>query len=291
MKIAVFGGSGFLGSHVADQLSEAGHEVCIFDCVDSPWLSNGQEMILGDLLDEKKIMDVAEGCDVIYNFAGISDLNEAIDKPIETVKINVVGNVLLLEACKRAKVKRYIFASSVYVYSRHGGFYRCSKQSAEHFVEEFQQRYGLNYTILRYGSLYGPRSDHRNGLWRIVNHALETGKVCYAGSPESMREYIHVEDAARASVTALNEDFCNQHVVLTGHEPIRVYDLLKMIEEILGKSNSVEFIEAKNEGHYDRTPYAYQPKVGRKFVPQMHVDLGQGLLQLIYDIKQQSSIS
>ena len=146
-----------------------------------------------------------------------------------------------------------------------------------------------NFTILRYGSLYGPRSDHRNGLWRIVKHALESETISYVGSPEAMREYIHVEDAARASVTALNEDFCNQHVVLTGQEPMRVYDLLKMIGEILGRPNSVKFVKEKNEAHYVRTPYAYQPEPGRKYVPQMHVDLGQGLLQLIEEVQKSSS--
>ena len=71
LTITVFGGSGFLGSHVSDQLSEAGHKVCVFDCVESPWLRRDQKMILGDLLDEKKIMDAVEGCDAIYNFADL----------------------------------------------------------------------------------------------------------------------------------------------------------------------------------------------------------------------------
>ena len=171
------------------------------------------------------------------------------------------------------------------VYSREGGFYRCSKQAAEHYVEEYQRTYGLDYNILLYGSLYGPRSDESNGLWRIVKHALDSDKVWYEGSPEAMREYIHVEDAARASVTALGNDFRNQHVILTGQEQMRVYDLLKMLAEILGKPNSVEFVEADYEGHYVRTPYAYQPKLGRKYVSPMHVELGQGLLQLIDEVQ------
>ena len=100
-----------------------------------------------------------------------------------------------------------------------------------------------------------------------------------------MREYIHIEDAARASVAALGEEFCNQHVVLTGQEPMRVIDLLKMLGEILGIKDAVEFIETEYAGHYIRTPYAYQPKLGRKYVPPMHVDLGQGILQLINEIK------
>ncbi len=87
---------------------------------------------------------------------------------------------------------------------------------------------------MRYGSLYGPRSDEHNGLWRIVTKALETGKICYNGSPKVMSEYIHVVDAARASVTALGEEFRNEHVVLKGQEPMRVMDLLKMLADILG---------------------------------------------------------
>jgi UDP-glucose 4-epimerase len=201
------------------------------------------------------------------------------------VRVNVLGNVQILESCRKNKIPRYIYASTVYVNSREGGFYRCSKQAAEQYVLQYHQTYGLEYTILRYGSLYGPRSDDHNGLWRIVKRAVETGIISYQGSSEAMREYIHVEDAARASVKALGEDFKNESVILTGQEPMRVIDLLKMLGEILGHTQQVEFIDSEQVGHYIRTPYAYQPKLGRKYVPQLHVDLGQGLLQLIQEAK------
>ena len=288
-KATVIGGSGFLGSHVADQLCEKGFEVLIFDKIESPWLRTGQKMIVGDLLDESALKKATENCDVVYNFAAIADIDEALNKSVETVRVNILGNAFALEACRIAGVRRYIFASTVYVYSREGGFYRCSKQAAEHYVEEYQRSYGLDYTILRYGSLYGPRSDNRNGLWRIVKHALDSGKICYEGSPEAVREYIHVEDAARASVAAQDDDFRNQHVVLTGQNSMRVSDLLKMLAEILGRPNSVEFVEANYEGHYVYTPYAYQPKLGRKYMPPMHVELGQGLLQLIDEVQKSSA--
>jgi UDP-glucose 4-epimerase len=281
MRVCVIGGSGFLGSHVADQLSAAGNEVRIYDRTPSPWLQAGQIMCVGDLLEAEALVDAVKGCDVVYNFAALADLNDALDKPVETVKINVLGNVQVLEACRHLGVKRFVYASTVYVYSREGGFYRCSKQAAEHYVEEYQQVYGLDYTILRYGSLYGPRADQSNGLYRIVKQALETGTLRYEGSPDTLRQYIHVEDAAKASLAALGEDFRNQSVVLTGQEPMRVLDLLEMLAEILGLKNAVEFVEGNQPGHYVRTPYAYQPKLGRKYVPPMHVDLGQGLLQLI----------
>jgi UDP-glucose 4-epimerase len=289
-KVCVIGGAGFLGSHVCDQLSEAGYQVVLYDRISSPWKRPDQVMIEADILDEVALSKAIAGCEAVYNFAAIADLNEALDKPLDTVKVNILGNSMVLEACRRHGVKRFVYASTVYVHSREGGFYRCSKHAAEQFVEEYQRRYGLDFTVLRYGSLYGPRSDQHNGLWRIVKKALETGKVSYEGSPEAMREYIHVEDAARASVVALSEEFRNQHVVLTGQEPMRVMDLLKMLAEILGIPQSVEFVESEYSGHYIRTPYAYQTRLGRKYVPPLHVDLGQGLLELIGEVKKEKSI-
>ena len=286
MNILVIGGSGFLGSHVCDQLSEAGHEVKVLDFVSSKWLKKNQTMIVGDLLNKKLLNEAVKGCNVVYNYAGISDLDEAMDKPYDTAEVNVLGNVNVLNACTLNGVQRYIYASTVYVYSRDGGFYRCSKQSAEHYVEEFQRSFNLDYTILRYGSIYGPRSDNRNGLWRIINYALQYNKVRYEGSPEARREYIHVQDAARASVAALSEEFRNQHVVLTGQESMCVMDILKMVSEILNlPKDAVEVVPSKLVGHYVRTAYAYQPKLGHKYTPPFHVDLGQGLLQLIDEIK------
>ena len=290
MNILVLGGSGFLGSHVADQLTFEKHNVRIFDRVTSPWLHPDQEMIVGDLLDQKALKEAIEGCKAVYNFAAISDIDEAFDEPMETARINVMGNVQILEACRKARINRYVYASTVYVYSREGGFYRCSKQAAEQYVEEYQSRYGLDYTILRYGSLYGTRTDNRNGVWRIIERALDTGKVSYEGNSESMREYIHVEDAARASVHILGKEYSNQHVVLTGFQQMRVLDLLKMLAEILNlPENSVNFIPTEKLTHYVRSPYAYQPKLGRKYTPPLHIDLGQGLLQMIEEIKSSKS--
>jgi UDP-glucose 4-epimerase len=284
-NVLVIGGSGFLGSHVADALTDAGYIVKILDRYVSKWLRNNQEMVIGDILDQDLLLRHTKNCVAVYNFAAVADLNEAILKPVETTKINVLGNVMILEACRVNKVKRYVYASTVYVHSREGGFYRCSKKASEEYVEEYQKSYGLDYTILRYGSLYGPRSDEHNGLWRVVKDVLENGVVKYEGNIESVREYIHVEDAAVASVIALGDEFKNEHVVLTGHEPLRVIDMLKMLSEIMGIKQEVQFENLPYQGHYIRTPYAYQTKLGKKFKPPMHIDLGQGLIQLIEDVR------
>jgi UDP-glucose 4-epimerase len=284
-RVCVVGGSGFLGSHVADQLSDAGNVVRIYDRGASRWLRPDQEMIVGDVLDVEKLTRAIAGSDIVYNFAAIADLNDARNKPVETVQVNVLGTVNILEACRVNAVHRLVYASTVYVYSREGGFYRCSKQAAERYVEEYQRVFDLDFTILRYGSLYGPRAGATNGLYRIVRDALACGSISYEGNPESIREYIHVEDAARASVVVLGEEFRNESVVLTGHQPMRVLDLLKMLAEIIGLPDAVDFRNESYAGHYVRTPYAYQPKLGRKYAPPLHVDLGQGLLQLIEEVR------
>jgi UDP-glucose 4-epimerase len=248
-------------------------------------LRSDQELILGDVQDSERVDQTIVGAEVVYNFAALADLNQALDQPIKTANINIIGNLNVMEACHAHGVKRFIYASTVYVHSREGGFYRCSKQASEAYVEEYQKIYGLDYTILRYGSLYGPRADKTNGLYRVVHSALKNGIVSYEGDVDAMREYIHVEDAARASIDALNDEFTNESVVLTGQEPMRVIDMLKMLAEILGHpTSSVKFIKDKYAGHYVRTPYSYQPKLGRKYIPPMHVDLGQGLLHVINDI-------
>jgi UDP-glucose 4-epimerase len=281
-KALVIGGSGFIGSHVADSLSRAGYDVFIYDLVESPWMSKDQTMIVGDITNSRLLSEAINGSKVVYNFAALADLELAQNKPLETIEINILGNARILELCRLANINRYIFASTVYVNSREGGFYRRSKQAAESYVEEYGDTYGLNYTILRYGSLYGPRSDKTNGLHRIIEKALKTGALSYEGHIDAMREYVHAYDAANASVTALGPEFLNQSLVITGQEPIKVIDLLNMLAEILGlKQDSIEFIASQKNGHYVRTPYAYNSKISKKFIPPLHVDLGQGLLHLI----------
>ena len=281
MNITVFGGAGFLGSHICDKLSEAGHSVTIVDLNPSPWLRPDQKMVVGNLLDEESVNRAVEGADVVFNYAGIADIGEANRRPVDTARVNVLGNVILLEACRLAGVKRYIFASSLYVYGKSGGFYRCSKQACELYIENYQAMHGLPYTILRYGSLYGPRADRRNAIHRFVSEALEKGAITYYGAPTALREYVHVEDAAVSTLAVLGEEFQNENIIISGNQPMRVGDLFKMIGEMLRKDLDIQYQEDPNSGHYQITPYAFMPRIGKKLTPPLTVDLGQGILRVM----------
>ena len=184
-----------------------------------------------------------------------------------------------MDACKEEAVKRIVFASSVYVYSQSGAFYRASKQACENYIEMYHEVYGLEYTILRYGTLYGPRSDSRNAINNYVREALEKGIIHYDGNSEAKREYIHVGDAARASVEILKKEYSNQNIVLTGTQIFSVRDLLGMIQEIVPNEVEIEYAgEVKKTAHYVLTPYKYIPKLGKKLIPPLQVDWVRGYL-------------
>lgn len=285
MKVIVFGGSGFLGSHVTDMLIKEKHQVTIFDKNKSKWLGKEQKIIIGDILNKKKVEQAVKKNHIIYIYAGIADLDECYSKPLETANANIIGLINILNACVKHKVKRIIYASTVYVNSNEGGFYKCSKKAAEDFIKEYNKIYNLEYTILRYGSLYGPRADKNNGMLNILKNAMKTKQVSYQGHPDARREYIHVEDAAKASILPLQGNFKNQSIVLTGHELLKMSDLLNMVKEILNLKKPVKFKKSKYKGHYVRTPYQYNPDIGKKYVPSLHVDIGQGILDLINIIK------
>ena len=284
-NVLVFGGSGFLGSHVSNKLTLNGYNVTIFDKVKSNYLDNKQKMVIGEINLSKKLNDLISKHDYVYNFAGLSDIDEAKDKPIETINQNILSNCIILDSCRKNKIKRYIFASSIYVYSDKGGFYTASKQACENYIENYQKYYGLDYTILRYGSLYGPRSDLRNGIYKFVFEALTKRKMLFKGDQNAIREFIHVEDAADATVNILNKKFNNEHIILTGQQIYKILDLLNMIKEIIqDKKINIRCDNSLQNVHYTMTPYTFNPKYGKKISPEKQIDFGQGLLQIIEEV-------
>lgn len=288
LRVVVFGGAGFLGSFVADALSEAGHDVVVFDREASPYLRPDQTGVVGDILDEAAVGAVVEGCDVIYNYAGVADIEEASERPLETVRANVLGCTVTLEAARKAGVTRYVFASTLYVYSVAGSFYRCTKQAAELIIENYQRAYGLPYTILRYGSLYGPRVKPTNWIWSLLRDALLKGHIQREGDGSEVREFVHVWDAAASSVDILSPEFANTHVTISGQQSIRIRDLLLLVQGMLESPVEIHYLGdpagvAKGL-HYRVSPYSYNPRIARKVMRSSYVDLGQGLLELMGEV-------
>ena len=284
-RVLVIGSSGFIGSHVADTLEKQGFSVVLFDAVPSKYKSKTQEEFIGDILKPGDIEKAMEGCDVVYHFAAQADIGVSSEIPTQTITTNIIGTQNVLEAARKYKVSRFMFASTIYVYSELGSFYRVSKQACEKILEEYEREFNLNYTILRFGSLYGPRANEFNGIRDFLIQALENKKIVRRGDGNEIREYIHVKDAAQLSVDALDEKYKNKHLIITGNQQIKIKDLLSMIKEIFQGEIEIEFGCEEELYHYEITPYNYKPQIAKTLTSDVYHDLGQGLMDQIYDLE------
>lgn len=284
-KCLVTGGSGFLGSHLSDQLTKLGHKVTIFDKKKSYWKKKNQKMIQGDLLNTNHVNKAVKKNDIIFHFAGLSDLNEALNEPKKSIMLNIIGTVNLLDAAKKFKIKRFIHASSIYVNSEQGGFYRSSKRAAEDYIEEYKKRFDLDFTIIRFGSLYGERSDESNGVKKVVKKSIKTNKITYYGSRNSVREYIHVVDAAKVCIQAMRKEHRNKHIIATGPKKIKVKSFLLILKKIFGNRKKIVFINKKKHGHYIKNPYTYKFRKGKKIHLKSQINFEEGLKNLIKEVK------
>ena len=263
MKILVTGGSGFLGSHVADELTNYGHKVIIYDLIKSKWIKKNQKFIKGNISDTKKLSRLISETDIVYNFAALGDLDKARFMPIETVNYNILSLVYMLKLSKKFKIKRFVQASSVYADSEEGGFYGRSKRAAEDYMIEFDKTFTLPYTILRFGSLYGPRADDNNGIKKLIKSAKTKKKIIYRGNKMAVRRYIHVKDAAKLSVQILSSRYKNKILTITGKKSIKVYNLMKFLSKKLKlKIKNNLFLNEKNTAHYKNKPTPLERKKG-----------------------------
>ena len=281
-KILIIGGSGFLGSHVSDVLSSHGHKVYIFDKEKSKYIKSSQKMIIGDILDKELIDKAISKVDYVYHFAAIADIDEAKNDPIKAAEYNILATLNILESCVKHKIKRIIFSSSVYVYSSHGSFYKTTKQACELFISDYYKQFNLNFTILRYGSLYGRRANKFNFISQTIKEALIHGTINRKGDGSEIRDYINVTDAANLSAKILDKEYENQHIMITGNQTRKVKDLLDMINEIFDNKIKINYNKKQYSGHYQLTPYTFKPVVALKLTPKNYYDLGQGILDCIH---------
>lgn len=289
LNVVVFGGAGFLGSYVVNELEKRGHKVIVADIQQSSFIKNSK-FIECDIRKIGAINNVIPSdIDVVYNFAGFANLEKAVDNPLETVNLNIVGNLNILENAKIKGCKHFVFASSAYAMSDKGSFYGISKLSSEKLVEEYKKKYNLNYTIIRYGSVYSERDFENNYIYNLIKTALETNEIIHNSDGQELREYIHAADAAVLSVDIIeNKNFQNQHIILTGFEKMKRIELFDMINEIMGNSLKIKLDNSEHNNHYKLTPYSIQANMSKKLISNPFIDIGQGILECIKSINNEN---
>lgn len=283
-KALVFGGSGFLGFYLSHELLNRGYQVMVADLKRDEELHPIIKFEQCDITSPEEVSSVFEKnkFDVVYNLAGFANLDNAIKFPKRTMELNIIGNLHILDECVKAKVEKFVYASSAYAMSNKGSFYGISKLASEKIVEEYQQKYGLDFIVLRYGSVYSERSYGNNYIYNLVKKAVKTNKIEHKGDGKEIREYIHAADAAKLSVDVIeSDDFLNLHVILTGTERMQRLELFNMINEIMNDKVTIACNASGYGNHYKFTPYSFEPSVSKKLVANPHIDMGQGLLECI----------
>ena len=235
MRLLVFGGAGYIGSVVAAQLLEAGHEVTVADNLlrgHRDAVPDGAELVEVDLLDAPRVHEVvARGFDGVLHFAALSLVAESVQSPARYFMANTTGTLHLLDAIRAAGVRRLVFSSTAAVYgepesvpitedaaTRPTNPYGASKLAVDHAIKFECDATGLGGVSLRYFNVagasgrYGERHDPETHLIPLVLSAAagQRDSVSVYGSdyptPDgtAVRDYIHVEDLARAHLLALD---------------------------------------------------------------------------------------
>ena len=226
MRILVTGGAGFIGSHVVDSFIKAGHHVAVVDN-----LSTGRRANLNPRATFYEVdIRVPELCqviererpDVISHHAAQMDVRRSMAEPLFDADNNILGSLNLLECARKLGVRKVIYISSGGAVYGEPQYLPCdeqhpirplcpygvSKYTVEQYLYLYRENYGLDYTILRYANVYGPRQDPNGeaGVVAIFAGHMLTGKsVLINGNGEQERDFIYVADCARANLLALEK--------------------------------------------------------------------------------------
>jgi UDP-glucose 4-epimerase len=294
MKALITGGTGFLGHYIVHELHKQGIKTIVYDTVPPNDVIikdlniSADEYINADVLNFESLKSAMQDCSLVFHTAGIADINITREIPIKTMEINVIGTVNCLVCARKTRVKRFVFASSVYASGNRGNFYRVSKRAAEDLCKTFSDEFSLDYTICRYGSLYGREANHWNFMHGVIKALLTTGEYVYTSSPEAVREYIHVYDAARETVRiAQDQEYINKSVLFTGHQRMKMQELFDTIKEILGENVKIHFNPDKNQTHYVRTPYSFERDVPLRINLSHYIDINEGILDCLNEVKKE----
>jgi len=224
MKILVTGGAGFIGSHVVDLYVDHGHEVVVVDDLSTGRISNLNPAAKFYQLDirspQLEEVFIKERPEIVNHHAAQMDVRRSVAEPIFDADVNILGSLNLIECARRHRVRRVVYSST-------GGAvygtptylpcdeahpinpicqYGASKHTVEHYLFMYQQNYGLEYTILRYPNVYGPRQDPYGeaGVVAIFTGQMLAGEeVVINGDGEQQRDFVYVADCAQANLLAL----------------------------------------------------------------------------------------
>lgn len=252
MKILVTGGSGFIGSRVVDQLVRAGHEVRVLD-LKNPDRAD-VEFMEGTITSRDDVADAVHGIEAVYHLAAFSNVDMVKANPLTTVDYNIMGTARVLDECRLQNTGRFILASSVYVNDEKGHLYTTCKMASEMLCRNYNTLYELPYTILRYGTAYGPGSRDADVISVFVQRALEGNRLIIRGSGTQKRHFIYVDDLAEGSLAALTPRAVNRTYTLVGPDAVTIRKLTEVVRNTVSGNVQIEFQPSREDDHLGKLP-------------------------------------
>ncbi|MDH4223827.1 MAG: NAD-dependent epimerase/dehydratase family protein, partial [candidate division Zixibacteria bacterium] len=248
-KILVTGGAGFIGSNLADRLLSLGHKVLVVDNLCTGFRGNVNPKARFFKMDirSKKIEEIfrSEKIEILCHHAAQVDMQRSAKDPIYDVKVNIEGTLNLLNNCVKYKSRKVIFASTAGVYGEQQYFpanedhqknplfpYGIAKLAIEKYLHFYKENHGLNYIILRYANVFGPRQNSwgEGGVVAIFARKLLTGESAVInGDGKQTRDFVYVGDVVKSNVLAFDYPKTDVFNIGTGIETDvnKLFKLLK----------------------------------------------------------------
>lgn len=255
MRILVTGGAGFIGSTVADRFLALGHEVAILDDLSTgfrEFVSPKAKLFEGSVADAATVEQVFAEFrpEIVDHHAAQIDVRHSVTDPVHDATINLLGGLVLLQACTRHQVRKFLYASTGGALYGEGRSlpatedhpvnpeapYGASKHALEHYLYIWKLLHGLDYTVLRYPNVYGPRQNPHGeaGVNAIfIGLMLEGRRPKIFGTGEQVRDYLYVDDVVNANVIALDKGSGEMLNIGTG-VGTSVLDIVRELNVILG---------------------------------------------------------
>ena len=266
MKVLVTGGAGFIASHVVDLYLERGHEVVIVDD-----LSTGRESNLNPAakfyrldIRDPRLAEVfeKERPDVVNHHAAQMDVRRSVADPLFDADVNIRGSIQVLECARRSGVRRVIYISTGGAVYGEPEYLPCdeahpinpicpygaSKHTVEHYLYMYRQNYGLDYVVLRYPNVYGPRQDPHGeaGVVAIfTGQMLADQRVVINGDGEQLRDYVYVGDCAGANLKVLESAEASGIFNLGSGRGASVKDIFRALQQATGYRHAAVLGPAK----------------------------------------------
>jgi UDP-glucose 4-epimerase len=239
---------------------------------------------VNELIDEKSLEEAVKDVDYIFHIAAFSNIDKMVSNPLKAIKINILGTINVLEAARQSNVKRILFASSYFVDSGKGHLYTTTKTTGEMLCKDYYHLYKIPYTILRYGTAYGPRSRGEDVISIAVNKALSKKPFIIYGKGDQSRNFIYVEDLADGNVAALKNLTTNKTYILEGEQQVTINEIVRVVKNLIGDLK-IEYKDPRPEDFTAKPPSDKKARDNLSWEPK--IDLTEGVKRYISWYNQQ----